>query len=44
MATVMFYIAEIFDYTAEQPVINKDDIRNANRLTVIPLDVHSLFD
>ena len=44
MAKVIFYITEIFDYASEQPVISEDDIRNANRLLVIPLDIYSLFD
>ncbi len=44
MAKVMFHIAEIFDYTSNQPVISENDILCAGRLTAIPLDTYSLFD
>lgn len=44
VANVMFYIAEIFDYTSEQPIIREDEICNSSRLTVIPLDAYCLFD
>lgn len=44
MARRTFYIVEIFDYASDQPIISEDDIRNANRLLAIPLDVYSLFD
>ena len=44
MAKVIFHIAEIFDYTFAQPIINEEDILSAGRLLVIPLDTYSLFD
>lgn len=44
VAKVTFYIAEIFDYTSEQPIISENEIYNSSRLTIIPLDAYSLFD
>ncbi|MFG6368233.1 MAG: immunity 26/phosphotriesterase HocA family protein [Lachnospiraceae bacterium] len=44
MAKVIFHIAEIFDYTSDQPIITEKDIRNVKRLIAIPLDTYSLFD
>ena len=44
MAKVIFHIVEIFDYVSNQPVITEEDILNAGRLLITPLDTYSLFD
>ena len=45
IAKVMFFIAKIFTYTSDKPVISEDVIRNGSRLTELAvLDAYSLFD
>lgn len=44
MSKVIFHIVEIFDYASDQPVITGEDVLNAGRLLVTPLDTYSLFD
>ncbi len=44
LSKVLFHIAEIFDYSSDQPMITEEEILKAGRLLVTPLDTYSLFD
>ncbi|MBO5303747.1 MAG: immunity 26/phosphotriesterase HocA family protein [Lachnospiraceae bacterium] len=45
IAKVTFYIAKIYAYTSDKPIISEDIIHNGSRLTeLVVLDAYSLFD
>lgn len=45
IAKVIFYIAKIFTYTSDKPIISEDVIQNGSLLTeLVVLDAYSLFD